>query len=98
MANSEKKRIGGAMTEYPRQTTRYCKRCGHKLRIYREEYEMLCDGCMTAWPMPRAAFNDIKAAALRFVGTEDEFVLTWMDDSYVRDMARRAYRAAKVNA
>ena len=78
-------------TEYPRQTTRYCKECGHKLRIYRYECEMLCDGCMTAWPMPRACFNDLKRMASKFSGTEDEFAKSVI----LPNMARRAYRAAK---
>jgi len=78
-------------TEYPRQTTRYCKECGYKLRIYREEYEMLCDGCMTAWSMPRACFNDLKRMASKFSGTEDEFAKSVI----LPNMARRAYRAAK---
>jgi len=74
-------------TEPPRQTTRYCKRCGDKLRIFREEYEMLCDGCMTAWPMPRAMLNDLKKAALEWEGDRESFAMS----TIIPESARHAW-------
>ncbi len=63
------------------------------MRLEREEYEAFCDSCMIVVPLLRAAYNDMKAAARTYDGTEDEFEVKWMEA--VRPMARRAYRAAK---
>jgi hypothetical protein len=45
--------------------------------------------------MSCAAYNDMKAEARDFEGSEDDFAASFMSDSYVNDMARRAYRKAK---
>lgn len=69
-----------------------CPRCTRPMDVHREEYEAFCHKCMIVVGMPRAAYNDIKAEALDFNGDEDAFAATWI----VPNMARRAYRAAKV--
>ena len=68
-----------------------CPECGEPMRVCREEYEAFCDDCMIVAWMPRAAFNDLKAEATTFEGTEDEFATSFT----VPNMARRAYRAAR---
>ena len=81
--------------EYPRQTTRYCKACGYKLKVYREEYEMLCDGCMTAWPMPQAMLNDLKKMALEWTGDRESFAVSTIIPEFARhawDLAKKAVK------
>ncbi|HUW95969.1 MAG TPA: hypothetical protein VMW58_09280 [Anaerolineae bacterium] len=68
-----------------------CPKCQEPMRVYREECEAFCDDCMIVVFMRRAAFNDLKAEAATFEGTEDEFATSCI----VPNMARRAYRAAR---
>jgi len=48
---------------------------------------MLCDGCMTAWPMPRAMLNDLKKAALEWEGDRESFAMS----TIIPESARHAW-------
>ena len=88
-----------------------CPKCNTVLVASREEHEWYCPnessfrdhlGLTCSGPhyyafMPRAMYNDLKNMARTFEGDEDAFAATLMDDSYVRDMARRAFRKAKAS-
>ena len=65
--------------------------CGRWMRIAEDEFCAYCDYCMIVKFMPRMAFNSIKAWAIEFTGSEDEFVA----ECIFPEMARRAYRSAR---
>ena len=48
---------------------------------------MLCDGCMTAWPMPRAMLNDLKKMALEWQGDRESFAMS----TVIPNSARHAW-------